>query len=104
MINASRTLIAVTVAVSALTLGANAFAKDEPKSTDLSTFLCKDVMRLSGEDRAIAIALLHGFVLGKKGTTTYVSDSLGKVSDDFTEYCLDNPASKAIESFTKIAK
>ncbi|AWI79151.1 hypothetical protein CEW87_07100 [Parazoarcus communis] len=104
MIKTSRALVVFAVAASALTFGTTAFSMEESTTTDLNAILCKDLMRLSGEDRAIAIAVLHGYVLGKKGATTYVSEKLGKVSDDFTDYCLDNPTSKALESFSKIAK
>jgi len=74
------------------------------RTTDMNAFLCKDIMRLSGEDRSIAIGLMHGYFLGKKGATGYVSSALSKASDDFVEYCLDNPAAKALETFAKFAK
>jgi len=70
----------------------------------MTDYLCKDVMRMSGEDRAITLGVLHGYRLGKKGATKFVSDDLAKVSDKFVEYCLDNPREKAMASFEKLAK
>ena len=72
--------------------------------TDLSSFLCKDIMRMSGDDRIISLSLLNGYFLGKKGTTSFVPGSMGKASDDFTEYCLDHPEAKALDAFAKFAK
>ena len=52
----------------------------------------------------VALGVLHGYFLGKKGATGYVPAALSKASDDFTEYCLDHPAEKAIDAFAKFAK
>ena len=73
------------------------------RTVSLDSFLCKDVMRMSGDDRLIATALLHGYLLGKKGTIKYVPAELGKVTDSFTEHCLSNPNDNALEAFTKLA-
>jgi hypothetical protein len=70
---------------------------------DFATQTCKEVMRLSGNDRDIAIAFAHGYVLGKKGTTQYEVDTLAQVTDQFIDYCLDHPADKALPSFEKFA-
>jgi hypothetical protein len=64
---------------------------------------CKDIMRTSGEDRVIALALLHGYLLGKRGSTTIDAIVMGQVSDQFIEYCLDHPADPALSSFEAIA-
>lgn len=76
--------------------------KDKP--IELNGFLCKDIMRMSGDERTIAIAAFHGYFLGKKGATSYVSNKLSKMTDDFTEYCLDNPKAKALDTFSRFAK
>jgi hypothetical protein len=60
-------------------------------------------MRLSGNDRDIAIAFAHGYVLGKKGTTQYDVDALAQITDRFIDYCLDHPADKALQSFENLA-
>ena len=46
-------------------------AGETPETNDLGGYLCKDLMRLSGEDRQIALALIHGYRLGKSGTTSW---------------------------------
>lgn len=78
--------------------------KTEEAPVDLNAFLCKDVMRMTSEDRTIAISVMHGYVLGKKGATTFVSSVLGEVTDQFLDYCLDHPTEKALPSFEKLAK
>ena len=61
-------------------------------------------MRLNGSDRDIAIGVLHGFLLGKKGTAKYSSEQLVKATDQFIEHCLDNHKAKAVESLSKFVK
>ena len=79
-------------------------AVQSDKTDDLENFLCRDVMRMSGEDRVIATSVLHGYTLGKKGTTKYVVADLSKITDSFVEHCLNNPNDKALQAFTKLAK
>ena len=64
---------------------------------DLKDKKCKDIMILSGEDREIAIALAHGYRLGKKNTTQYVPEVLGEATDNFMDYCLDHPGDNALD-------
>ena len=105
-------LSAVSVAAALLFVadhGAAQTAKtDQPaksdKADDLDRFLCKDVMRMSGDDRVVATSVLHGYTLGRKGTTKYVIADLTKITDAFVEHCLNNPNDKALQAFTKLAK
>ena len=76
----------------------------EGEVVDMTTYLCKDVMRMSDHDHAITMSVLHGYRLGKKGATTFVAADLAKLSNEFVEYCLDNPHEKAMASFEKLAK
>ncbi len=84
----------------------NALAADAPSrnARDLKEYTCKGVMLLSGQDRDVALALAHGYVLGKKGTTKYEIDKLAQITDKFIDHCLDNPKDNAMAVFEKIAK
>ncbi len=86
--------------------GMRVLAADPPSQNarDLRDNSCKDVMRLSGQDRDVALALAHGYVLGKKGTTKFEIDNLAQITDKFIDYCLDNPKENALAAFEKIAK
>lgn len=97
-----RTLIpAVLVALPMLHAPAGAA---EGTVVDMSAYLCKDVMRMSSDERAVTMGVLHGYRLGKQGATSFVSEELSKVSTEFVEYCLDNPHEPAMASFDKLAK
>lgn len=59
---------------------------------------------LSGTDRDIALALMHGYMLGKKNKTQYVIEELGETTDNFLDYCLDHPTENALQAFEKVYK
>lgn len=97
---------AAAMAVLSLPTG-GAFAaqpQGEKDVRDLGSSSCKEVMRLSGQDRDVALALAHGYVLGKKGTTKYEIEVLAQITDKFIDYCLDNPKANALDAFETIAK
>ncbi len=99
-----RNLVTAALA-SAFLVGGAAIAAEEPSSQkDLNVFLCKDIMRLSGSERENALALVHGYRLGKMGATQYDIETLSDLTDRFIDYCLDNPNDKALASFEKLGK
>ena len=101
----SHRVLAVAVTFTMLCLGGStAFAGELSEPRDLKDNLCKDVMILSGEDREIAIAFAHGYMLGKKNTTRYIPAELGEATDKFMDYCLDNPKDNALAAFEKFTK
>ncbi len=101
-----KTGVITVAALTALSFAStSALAADPPSQNarDLKDNTCKDVMRLSGQDRDVALALAHGYVLGKKGTTKFEIDRLALITDKFIDHCLDNPKDNALAAFEKIA-
>ena len=74
----------------------------EPQPRTIEQYMCKDVMRESGANRDVAIAFLHGYLLGKSGGSKFDLEVLHKQTDDFIEQCLDNPAQKAVDVMAKV--
>ena len=68
----------------------------------MEQFTCKDIMLESGANRDVVIAFLHGFLLGKSGSSKFNLDALHKQTDDLIERCLDNPGEKAVDAATKV--
>lgn len=83
-------------------LGVSSASAQDAKDRTIEQYSCKDVVRESGADRDVAIAFLHGFLLGKSGSSKFNLDVLRKQSNDFIERCLDNPAERALDSMSKI--
>jgi hypothetical protein len=61
-------------------------------------------MREGAGSREIAIAFLHGYLLGKSGTSKFNLAALEKQTDAFIEYCLDHPAEKAEAAMVQAKK
>jgi len=70
----------------------------------IEQFKCKDLMREPDQNRAVAIAFLHGYLLGKSGDSKFNVEVLEKQTDSFIEQCLDNPQTKAEDVMLKLKK
>jgi hypothetical protein len=103
MFTLQRIIISIVAVAFIMGSAGIAFA-DTNDSKDMNSFICKDIMRLSGENRDIAMAFVHGYFLGKKGSTTYKTDKLAAATDEFIETCLDNPNANALKTMGDILK
>lgn len=77
---------------------------DQGATLDLNDYQCKDIMRLSGVNRDVAIGVLHAFNLGKKGVTTFDIQVLASATDTFIERCLDQPTENALNVMEDVLK
>ena len=84
------------------TLGFVSASAQDVADRAIEQYSCKDILRESGSNREVAIAFLHGFLLGKSGSTKFNIGALTKQTDEFIERCLDNPAEKAVDVMTKV--
>ncbi|NVO17993.1 MAG: hypothetical protein HXX10_28570 [Rhodoplanes sp.] len=78
-------------------------AQDQVERT-IEQFACKDVMRDSGPDRDVAIAFLHGYLLGKSGGSKFNTERLRAETNAFIDRCLDNPNEKAEQAMIGVKK
>lgn len=76
-------------------------AQDTNERT-VEQYACKDILRESGSNRDVAIAFLHGFLLGKSGGSKFNLETLKKQTDTFLERCLENPHDKALDTMMKV--
>jgi hypothetical protein len=67
-------------------------------------FTCKDVMREPNTSREVAIAFLHGYLLGKSGGSKFNVEILERQTGAFIEQCLDNPKDGAADVMAKLKK
>ncbi len=97
-----RAILASAILAAGLAAGLGpAMAQDSGDRTT-GQYTCKDLMRESGPNRDVALAFLHGYLLGKAGATTFNLKVLHQQSSEFIEYCLDHPAEKAGDAMAKI--
>jgi hypothetical protein len=94
-----RALLTILISI---VLAQSAAAQERIRTVE--QYACKDVMRERGADRDVAIAFVHGFLLGKSGQTRFDLEKLHKESDAFIERCLENPAEPALEAMIKVKR
>ncbi len=102
-----RELKLAALAAVAMLASVTAQAQDKKQDTGDRTveqYSCKDVMRESGGNRDVAIAFLHGFLVGKSAGSAFNVETLRKQTDAFMERCLDNPGQRAVDAMTEVKK
>jgi len=82
--------------------GAGPAPAQTPSDRVIEAFTCKDVMREPNTSREVAIAFLHGYLLGKSGGSKFNVEVLEQQTNAFIEQCLDSPQSKAVDVMTKL--
>ena len=101
--NKSRTMRAVIAVSLAVAAGCPAFAAaQDAKVRSVEDYACKDIMRETGSNREVAIAFLHGYLLGKSNSSKVDVVALGKQTDAFIDQCIDNPQQGAAATMLKI--
>lgn len=93
--------LSAVILVTVLSFANFAAAQSRPERA-VELFTCKDVMREPNTSREIAIAFLHGYLLGKSGTSKFDVEILESQTNAFIEQCLDSPQSKAVDVLTKL--
>lgn len=96
------TLVISTAAPVAMMAQTAAAQTATDRSVEL--FTCKDVMREPNTSREVAIAFLHGYLLGKSGGSKFNVEILEGQTNAFIEECLDNPQSKAADVMAKLKR
>jgi hypothetical protein len=94
--------ISVIALVLASVCGVVPVFSQSPWGREIERFTCKDVMREPNTSREVAIAFLHGYLLGKSGTSRFDVDLLKAQTDSFVEQCLDHPGEKAVDVMVKL--
>jgi hypothetical protein len=97
-----RGCLTLAAVMAALVAGLPPAAAQDGKDRAVEQYACKDVMRESGGDRDVAIAFLHGYLLGKSGTSKFNLDALHRQTDAFIDRCLNNPGEKAVDAMQKV--
>lgn len=85
-------------------VGLSAASAQDAMNRTVDQYRCRDVMRESGGNREIAIAFLHGYLLGKSGGQAFNLDTLYKQTDAFLDHCLSNPDGKAVDSMIAVKR
>jgi hypothetical protein len=100
----SRTMIYLVGAITAAATAATPMVSLAQDTTvrSVEQYTCKEVMRESGSSRETAIAFLHGYIIGRSGSSEFDLELLANQTDAFMDRCLDNPNDSALDTMAKI--
>ena len=97
----SRIFLSPAACVLIMAAAAPALGQDNSQRR-IEQYECKDILREPDARREVAMAFLHGYLIGKAGGATFSPQDLSKQSNAFVEHCLDNPHDKAVNAMMKV--
>jgi hypothetical protein len=94
---------AVAAFASMLAIPGSNFSAAAQSNTEVAIdrYSCRELLRESGTDRDVAVAFIHGYILGKSGATKLDVQKLRKETNVFIERCLDSPQAGALDTALK---
>ena len=95
--------VAVAIAILFAAQATSTLGQDV-KDRQVEQYECKDILRDSGGNRDVAVAFLHGFLLGKSEGSKFNLDVLHTQTSAFIERCLENPHEKAMDAMLAVKK
>jgi hypothetical protein len=97
---AKATAVAALASIAAIAVPFSPAA--QPKTeVEIDRYSCRELLRESGTDRDVAVAFIHGYILGKAGMTTLNVETLRQHTNVFIERCLDSPQAGALDTMVK---
>lgn len=97
-------MMKMTALVGMTVLSVGSVSAQDKSDRTVEQFSCKDILRESGESRNVAVAFLHGYMLGKSGSSKFNVAAMAKQTDQLIDRCLENPGEKLIEAMAKVQK
>jgi hypothetical protein len=97
----SRALSALVIIVAIVPAWHSARAQNE---ITIERYSCREILREAGPERDIAVAFIHGYILGKAGAAKVDVEGLRKQTRSFIEGCIDSPQASAIETMSRSAE
>ena len=94
--------LAMLLGTSGTTLAEEGMKKE--KLVTINEYTCERLISVSSDNRAAAIAFLHGYSAGMSGKKTIDTEKLGRISDRLVVHCLDNPKDTAVAALDKATK
>lgn len=91
----------------ALLLATTALAAESspaPRSIEIATLTCKEIMAADDQGRAASLAFFHGYLAGKKDSKSIELNTASDITDKVKDFCLSNPSATVLDAFSKSGK
>lgn len=77
---------------------------EQARSLPIATLTCRDLLQASGQKRDLLLALMHGYVAGKKGLQTMDTVEMSFVTDMVVDHCIEAPSDRLLAAFAATEK
>lgn len=103
MTNQFQSIVVSTIMVLSIS-HLSVYAQNKPPQEDASainieSIACRSLLKQSDADKEATIAYFHGFISGKNNELTADTLSLGEISDQIIDHCIDNPNDSLLQVF-----
>lgn len=95
-------LVALAITASPAAIAAQsteATADDQVRSLPIAALTCRDLLQASGQKRDLLLALMHGYVAGKKGLQSVDTVEMSFVTDMVVDHCIEAPSDRLLAAF-----
>lgn len=83
---------------------AEAPADDQARMLPIAALTCRDLLQASGQKRDLLLALVHGYVAGKKGQQSIDTVDMSFVTDMVVDHCIETPSDRLLAAFAATEK
>lgn len=102
-------LVALAVTASPLAAGAQERAQatadnEAARTLPVATLTCRDLLQASGQQRDLLLALMHGYVAGKKGLQSVDTVDMSFATDRVVDHCIEAPSDRLLAAFAATEK
>lgn len=102
MILAALTITASPAAIAAQS--AETPTDDQARTLPIAALTCRDLLQASGQKRDLLLALMHGYVAGKKGLQSVDTVDMSFATDKVVDHCIEAPSDRLLAAFAATGK
>ena len=97
--------LAITASPSAVAAqSAEVATDDQVRTLPIASLTCRDLLQASGQKRDLLLALMHGYVAGKKGLQKVDTVEMSFVTDMVVDHCIEAPSDRLLAAFAATEK
>ncbi|HAC65101.1 MAG TPA: hypothetical protein DCF68_16620 [Cyanothece sp. UBA12306] len=101
-IQALLTILTVTTVLNEVVISPSyAQETSEETTVNLTKVSCRELLKMSGDERGLTLVFFHGLISAKKNQMVVDRIKLREATDKITDYCIDNPNAILMAAFEK---
>lgn len=79
-----------------------AYAQDQGVKVNIDQVSCREMLKMTSDERDFTMIFLHGFMSGKKGQIEFDGPALTEATDQVLDACIGSPDDSLLSVFEKV--